>query len=241
MAKKRAKPTEPLRLPISVRDPELLRPPPRTDNRLLGLGLDLGFQPGYTLVLFDPTQPIDPAAWQLNQARMDLRLGDYDGRGLIPIILRQFLNRIQPHIVFFEEPRYNAVGGGLDIHTLVRRTEHSARFFGGLLICLAEWSYATGTPVRAIPPTDIKKRATGVGNADKLAVVKGHDRLFGTDYAEAGDPEKTGWDDVCDSAFALVCGLEALGNGLISFPRFNSARNMPPIEEILCLKTASKK
>ena len=65
--------------------------------------------------------------------------------------------------------------------------------------------HMTGVPVEVVPPTTVKKFATGKGNADKTAMHKSFNTDTGVDLKEEITPDKKGVDnpvsDIVDSYY----------------------------------------
>lgn len=189
--------------------------PRRPDTMKLAIGLDLGTMTGYSATYFDPAVPLQRPL-VLMQGQLDLRLGDYDSRGLLGVRLRAFMNRVVPDIVFMERVRFTpSTPGNVTPGAVMARAYTAAEFFGGLMLVLSDWAYVTDTPLSAISIGTIKKRATGKGNANKLQVVEAHNREFGTEYPlDEHKVTAAGIDNICDSAWALIVGLENYAEGL---------------------------
>lgn len=200
-----------------VTDPRLFATDwaPKKDTDKLALGLDLGTMTGYSATYFNPRKPLTPPLI-LMQGQMDLRVGDYDSRGIIGVRLRAFLNKIKPDIVFMERVRYTPQSGGaMTPAAIAARGYTASEFFGGLMQLVCDWGTTTDTPVHPIPIGTIKKRATGKGSADKAAVIRAHNEEMGTTFpTEEKEFKATGADNVCDSGFALMVGLETYAAGL---------------------------
>lgn len=189
---------------------------PKPDRHRLAIGLDLGTMTGYSATYVDPEKPLaDPLF--LMQGQLDLRVGEYDSRGIIGVRLRAFLNKVTPDIIFMERVRYTPPqgGGAITPSAIAARGYTASEFFGGLMQLVVDWGYVTDTPVHPIPIGTIKQRATGKGNANKEAVIKAHNEQFGTTFpTDEKEYKAAGADNVCDSAFALVVGLENYAAGL---------------------------
>jgi crossover junction endodeoxyribonuclease RuvC len=68
-----------------------------------------------------------------------------------------------------------------------------------------------GIPVAEVPPTSLKRYATGKGNANKGAMVEAATRRF-------PDVETSGDDNRCDALFLAAMGHDRLGRPLTSMP-----------------------
>lgn len=187
----------------------------KPDTHKLVLGLDLGTTTGYTATYVNPRKPLDRPL-HLMQGQLDLSIGTYDSRGIVPVRLRAFLNKIAPSLVFMERVRYTPpTGGAVTPAAIAARGYTASEFFGGLMMAVSDWGHVTETPVHEIPIGTIKQRATGKGNANKSMVIAAHNEMFGTTFPlDEADYKPLGADNVCDSAFALLLGLEEYAAGL---------------------------
>lgn len=104
-----------------------------------------------------------------------------------------------PTLVVVEGPSYGSVS----------RSQHER---GGLWWLLCEVIDDAGIPIAVAPPKNIKKYATGNGNADKDAVLLAACRRFG--WFEGGNDE-------ADALWACAMGHEWLGEPLVEMPTIN--------------------
>lgn len=200
-----------------VRDPRIFAEDfaPNPDRARLALALDLGTSTGYAAAYFVPGAPIELEKLTVYLGQLDLSVGPYDSRGISACRLRAFLGKAKPDIIFMEDVKYTPpkAANRVTAAAIMARTYTAAEFLGGLKIVVTEYAEMTNIPLNAIPIGSIKKRATGIGNANKELVIKSCNRSFGTDF----DPEtynQTGVDNVADAAFCLLVGLEAYSDGV---------------------------
>lgn len=145
----------------------------------LDLGTTTGFCVGHAGALVSGTANFKP--------------GRYDGGGMRFVKFRKWLNELKAAYpvdgVYFEEVRRHA---GTD----------AAHVYGGLMATLQAWCEENGLPYEGVPVGEIKKSATGRGNADKDAMIaamvekghapSGHDEAdaIALWYCKAPEPEK---------------------------------------------------
>lgn len=145
----------------------------------------------------------------------DLSVSDYDSGPLRHVRLRQFLSVLQPDLIMFESVKYvppkEIMAKG--INAVVARVATAAELLGGFKTTLTTWAEENGVPAQGLAITEIKKFATGKGNANKVDMILAANEKFGTDF----DPEtyeQTGVDNIVDAAFVCTMGLENYSEGL---------------------------
>ncbi len=85
--------------------------------------------------------------------------GRYEGGGMRFLRFSQWLDSLdKPGTVYFEEVRRHR---GVD----------AAHCYGGLMATLTAWCEARKIPYQGVPVGEIKRHATGKGNADKAAMI----------------------------------------------------------------------
>lgn len=188
------------------------RPPGQ--NLRLAVGLDLGTRTGYAATYYDPDVPFDVFQQAFFWGQLDLSLGNYDSRGLVGVKLGHYLEYARPDVLFFEDVVNTPANvNRRHIMSLISESRMKGEYFGGLKMVLASWGYKHNKPVYGLGIKEIKQRATGRGNAGKSDVIQAFNELFG----QTLDPltyEQTGVDNLCDATFALILGLESIGNGV---------------------------
>lgn len=203
-----------------IRQKELFLPEfqqPRADTRRLAIALDLGTRTGFSATLVDTTQPLDWSKVSIFQGQLDLSLNHYETRAVHPLRLRGFLESIHPDIVFVEDVKYTAQKEFGSVAAACARVYNTAEFFGGLKQAIGDWGEITGTPVLYFPIGRIKQRATGSGRANKLDIIRAHNKEFGTAFPEDEKAAAAaGADNVADSGFILALGLEENWHGLLA-------------------------
>lgn len=191
----------------------------RPEARLV-LGLDLGTNCGYTYAFLPPGAPPTSALvtpWQMGQ--WDLSAGSYDSGAIRFVKLRHFLAALKPDAVFYEDVKFDPPGiNKMNQGAVLARVATASEFLGALKATVCTWCEEHGVPCAGFKIGTIKKRATGKGNANKEDVIKACNALFETSLAVEGY-ENTGTDNVADSAFVCLLGLELYGDGLPSLPR----------------------
>ena len=178
------------------------------------LGLDLGTSCGVAYADFSPGQSVSELLVYMDQWGLDL--GIYDSSALRHIRLRQFLTILQPDLIGFEDVKYDApvkTFAGLPVGAIVARVVPTAEFLGGLKVTLSVWAEERGVPLHGYAITQIKKRATGKGNASKEDMIKAANEKFGA-VLLVEDYEKTGADNIADASHILSMTLEDYSHGL---------------------------
>ena len=92
------------------------------------------------------------------------------------------------------------------------------QFQGALQLVATDYAESRKIPLVEVSIQDIKRRATGKGNAGKDLVIEACNTEFGAELP-IDNYENTGADNVADATWALVCGIE----------RFIEALPLPPI------------
>ncbi len=181
----------------------------------LALGLDLGTSCGYCLSWFKPGAGSNPRAAYSIMGQLDLSTGSYDANAIRIVRLRQFLTAIMPQTVFFEDARYtpSETPNRFNANAIIARAATAMEWFGALKGCVGGWAEEHGVPCQGYPIGTIKKRATGLGNAGKPAVIKGANELFGVDLNPEGF-ESSGDDNIADAAVCLLLGVEQYAIGM---------------------------
>lgn len=117
------------------------------------LGIDPGSKCGWCL-RYDPAR-IDAGTWDLAPRRLE-------GAGMRFVRLRSYLtevlDRARPDVVAFEQVRRHM---GVD----------AAHIYGGITAVVMEECEARSIPYQGVHVQDVKKLATGKGNADKAAMI----------------------------------------------------------------------
>lgn len=203
-----------------IRQQELFLPEMQArqpDTRKLALALDLGTRTGFSAALVDTAKPLEWAKIAVFQGQLDLSLNSYETRAVHPLRLRGFLQSIRPDVVFVEDVKYTAQKEFGSVAAACARVYNTAEFFGGLKQAIGDWGEITNTPVLYFPIGRIKQRATGSGRANKLDIIRAHNKEFATDFpVDEKLAAATGVDNVADSGFILALGLEENWYGLLA-------------------------
>lgn len=218
MAKRKEKPALVIGRVCLERDPRVyattVQPTPADRKRCVGL--DLGTSTGVVFADFVPGQPVTDVAMLMGQ--WDLSVGPYDSGILRLVRLKQFLSILDPDLVMYEEVKYDPPQElmkkrGLGMGGVVARVATAAEFLGSLKATLGVWCEEHNVPAHGLAITEIKKFATGKGNASKVDMITAANARFGTDFPTE-DYEKTGVDNICDAAFCCIYGLQAYSEGI---------------------------
>lgn len=178
------------------------------------VGLDLGTNCGVSFCDMIPGVPIKNAKLVVGQ--WDLSCGDYDSGVLRHIRLKQFLSVLQPDLILFEEVKYTPPvipGVQQSPAAIAARVATAAEFLGSLKATVAIWAEERGIPAQGVGIADIKKYATGVGNASKELMIAAANEKLGLSLP-IEDYDKTGADNMADSVWVCAMGVERYGEGL---------------------------
>jgi hypothetical protein len=178
------------------------------------LGLDLGTTTGFTYALVGPGSVVGPSLIKPEyMGQWDLSAGPYDSGALRFLRMRYFLAAVAPAAVFVENVRYSPPGAiRMNPDAAIARVSTAAEFLGALKATVATWCEEYDIPCGSFGIGSIKKRATGRGNADKLAIIAAANSTFGCALEPEGF-ETTGVDNIADSAFVCLMGLEQYALG----------------------------
>lgn len=202
----------------TYRDPVILQAsvPPRPSKHALVLGLDLGTSTGFCFAYHDPSKPVVVDDLAVTAGQLDLSAASYESGAIRFVRLRQFLSAVRPDAIFYEHVRntptqkvtkYNAAA-------LLARAITSAQLFGAFQAHVAAWAEEFGVPCSGFGIGEIKKRATGKGNADKVAMIEAANKMFGLGLEPEGY-ESSGHDNVADASIVCLLGLETYGAGVL--------------------------
>jgi hypothetical protein len=190
--------------------PRVVRPHKRI------VGLDLANRTGVGFVDIVPGLPVNGAKIVLGQ--WDLSTNEFDSGPLRHIRLKQFLAVMAPDLVMLEDVKYTGanVPEGMtkfNVTAMVARAVTGAQFIHGLKVTVSTWCEERGIPCHGLPIGQIKKFATGKGNAGKPDMIAACNEQLGTDF----DPktfEQTGVDNMADAAFCCAMGVQLYSEGL---------------------------
>lgn len=192
-----------------------LSPPPEIKTRLV-LGLDLGTNCGYTFAFYPPNTPVVPGLIQpMHMGQWDLSAGPYDSGAIRFLRLRYFLAATRPDLVFFEDVKYTPgeKPNKFNLHAIVARAATACELFGAFKGTVSTWCEERNIPCVGFSIQAIKKRATGKGNANKEDLIKACNKIFGANLPTESY-ESTGADNIADSSFLCLLGMEQLAIGL---------------------------
>lgn len=209
-----------------VADPQEIRRQLRDKSgRQRLLGLDLGTNCGVAIYDFTPL-PSPPGFSDVLTVlgQWDLSIGSYDSGPIRHVRLLQFLEETQPDAVFYELVKFTPPVSmlekvGRNISAIVALANSGSEFLGALKTTVTTWAEINKVPAEGVTIQDIKKLATGKGNANKMDVIRALNARLGTDFATDGElAEKAcldaGIDNIADAAFAGLFGLYNYADGL---------------------------
>jgi len=203
---------------------ERYREPEELSEKLSGLkkghvralGVDLGNNCGVAYCDFDPRKPIDWDKIQMVGGQLDLKVAPYETGPLRHVRLKHFLFVLSPSIIGFEDVKNTpseAMYGGKKLGIIVARIANAAELLGGLKITMTTWAEEQGVPAVSWSISEIKKWATGKGNAGKPAMIKAANKKFRVEL----DPENfqtSGTDNIADAMHACAMTVETYAKGL---------------------------
>jgi len=180
------------------------------------VGLDLGTATGIAFCDIVPGMPITNAKVVLGV--WDLAVGPYDSGPLRHIRLKQFLSILQPDVIMYENVKYDPPAEliksrGMGPGAIVARVATAAEFLGGLKTTVSTWAEERSIPAQGVAIAQIKKFATGRGNAGKEDMIKACNEQFGTTLP-VEDYQRTGADNMADAAFVCFMGIQNYSEGL---------------------------
>ena len=181
--------------------------PSREAGHTRFLGVDLGTHCGVSILDVVPDRPLD-RTYMLG-GQIDLSLGEYDTGPLRHIRLKNFLSVVKPDFIGFEEVRFTPKTEGMEgapIGVIVARVATAAELLGGLKVTLTTWAEENGIPAQGYGIGQIKKAATGKGNANKVDMILAANVRFGVQL-DPEDYSSSGHDNIADSM--MVCWMAA--------------------------------
>jgi len=202
-----------------IRDPRAIQElVAQRPTKPLAVALDMATNCGISFAWFDPEKPVTVAALQpIFMGQLDLSTDKYESGALRFVRFLQFLRELNPSIVWFEDVKFSPPAG-FNMKTIAQvmaRTYPTAEFIGALKGLLCAYCEEHNVPCAGLPIGSIKKRATGKGNANKVEMIQACNAQFGTDF-DTESYETSGVDNIADSAFILLLGLETHGRGVPS-------------------------
>lgn len=189
---------------------------PEKGVKKLVLGIDLGTATGYSLALYEPgVSTILPSLLNPNwMGQLDLSAGSYDSGAIRFVKLRHFLAVAKPDLVVYEDVKFTPPPmPGAKMGAILARAATSSEFLGALKATMAAWCEENGIPCTGFGISEIKKRATGKGNSDKKKMIQACNEAFGSTFDPDGY-ETSGADNVADSAWVCLLGLERYADGI---------------------------
>lgn len=189
---------------------------PEKRRKHLVLGIDLGTNCGYTFALHRPGMPVLPALIEpKHMGQWDLSAGPYDSGAIRFVRMRQFLEITKPDLVVYEDVKFvgTTMPGKPSQTLIIARAAKPLEFLGAMKATLATWCEEQGIPCTGFPIGTIKRRATGKGVVNKEGMIAACNEMFSSDLEIEGY-ETTGVDNIADSAFVCLLGLEQYADGL---------------------------
>jgi Holliday junction resolvasome RuvABC endonuclease subunit len=161
---------------------------------------------------------LNPEAYQkisrYHMGQWDLSAGPYDSGAIRFLRLRHFLHATRPDAVFYEDVKFDPPGvSKMNAGAVLARVATASEFLGALKATVCTWCEEHAVPCTGFKIGTIKKRATGRGNANKEDMIRACNELFGSSLEVEGY-ESSGTDNIADSAFVCLLGLEQYADAL---------------------------
>lgn len=197
--------------PPITKDPRVMStdvlPAPKVLKR--ALGLDLGNSCGYCIWEYDPRNPVKPVIGY--HGMWDLSPQGWDTGALRLLRLQQFLNEVQPDVIFYEDVSTTPPKDPKMLKGVMRSTQWLAALKGHVVT----WAEINNVPTHGYSIGVIKKFATGKGNANKTMMTAAAIEQYGWDYEPDDKGEYfDGLDNVADAAHVLALGYGEYLTGL---------------------------
>lgn len=184
----------------------------RAGSRLI-LGLDLGTNCGYCCGYVRKDGSLEVEPWYMGQ--WDLSAGPYDSGAIRFVRLRRFLELVQPNLVAYEDVKFTPAEAlsRMSAAAVMARAATAAELIGAFRATVVTWCEEKNVPCTGFSIGQIKKRATGKGNASKAEMISACNAQFGTSFP-VENYESTGVDNVADAAFVCLLAYEQISLGL---------------------------
>lgn len=199
---------------IAENDPtQFVAPARESETSVIVLGLDLGTTTGVTYGVHCRKTgkligPVYMGSW-------DLSAGNFDSGAVRFARFRKFLSELGPGVIGYEaakvHPSELVKGPKPAIFAAVMRSLNMAELFGAFKGTLAGWAEEKNVPLQGFAVGEIKKKATGKGNANKEMMIEACVKKYGVEM----DPEVTGIDNIADSSFVYLLTVEQVLPGVI--------------------------
>ena len=187
----------------------LARLPVRKSDFRRYTALDFGESCGLAFCDMLPGQAIKDVPVYLDL--LDLSIGTFASSGVRFLRLEAVLEAIDPSVLFFEDVKYtpsmDLLTGKPSVAKILARSAGTTEFFGALKHYAVTWAERNNIPCTGYGIGEIKKFATGKGNASKSDMIEACNKALGTKF-DSKTYEQTGADDICDAAFCLMMGAQ---------------------------------
>lgn len=184
----------------------------RDDKSKLILGIDLGTNCGYSFHFWRPGQPACVLPQHMGQ--WDLSAGSYDSGAIRFVRLRQFLSAVRPDLVCYEDVKFDPPAiSKMNAGAIIARVSTASELLGAFKCTVCTWCEENDIPCTGFKITQVKKRATGKGNANKEAMIAACNEQFGSVLDPEGY-ESSGVDNIADAAWICFMAQEQYALGL---------------------------
>lgn len=162
-----------------------------------------------------PGQVVDFKTHPVFLGQWDLSAGPFDSGAIRFVRLQHFLSILQPDLVAFEDVKYTPSEKvtRFNAGALLSRAATACELFGALKATVSSWCEHREIPCTSFGIGQIKKRATGKGNANKVDMINACNELFHTDF-NTEDYHLTGADNIADAAHVLILLIEQYSKGI---------------------------
>jgi hypothetical protein len=191
-------------------------------NRCLAIGLDLGTTCGVSGCFFDPASswiyPGDLAFF----CQWDLSISGNETKPTRLVRLKQFLSCLSPDIIFYEDVKNSSPpkGGATSAAAILARVCGTIEWFGELKGIIKLYAEENEIPCLGYGISTIKKRATGSGRASKVDMIQAVNNVYNVNLP-VEEFDKSGADNIADSVWTLILGMEDYARGVVKLNRSN--------------------
>lgn len=182
--------------------------PPKRPNFQRYAGIDFGESCGLALADLEPGQLLKDVTVYMEL--IDLSIGTFDSQAVRFLRFERILECLSIDVLGYEDVKYtpsqDMFTGKVSVAQVLQRSARPTEFFGGLKYFTTTWAERNGIAAKGWGIGEIKKYATGKGNASKSDMIAACNKLLGTNF----DPEDktSGVDDLADSGFVLCMTAE---------------------------------
>lgn len=195
------------------------------------LGLDLGTNCGVAVA----DVPLDPGDIRMLAGIWDLSIGPYDAGPIRHLRLMHFLALTAPDLIVYENVRYTPPHDQLpklSPSAILARATPAIEFLGGLKVTVTSWAEKCGIPTQGLEISDIKRWATGKGNASKQDMIQAANDKYGLQLSlDEKIWKNQGDDNIADASHCCSLGINYYEEGLWATERTATAKTKKKAQE----------